>query len=292
MSAGSVPVRESVGAALRYARENIRFIAIVGGIFAVASTLISAFTLAAPQVGILTMVANGIIQAFCYGALAAGALYGVDSVRARWAQDGWRVWSSMVVVGFFMAIVVLVFTIPVSITLAAGPLARYSADLQAAGSDQAAVMQIMLRFVEENPVAVLLVALFYGAVWLLLTSRLYLAAPASIDAGRILTFETWNWTKGAMFGIAWARMMLLIPAYILMFAVTMLLGRLFGFNLLDGASLQAASAANPIGMIIFEFISSFAVLVLYASLEAGLSSYLYRGLKPAGAPAASPPPTA
>jgi hypothetical protein len=95
-----------------------------------------------------------------------------------------------------------------------------------------------------------------------------------------------------MFGITWARLMLLIPAYILMFAITMLLGRVFGFNMLDGASLQAAAAANPVGLIIFEFISSFVVLVLYASLEAGLSSYLYRGLKPADAPAASPPPAA
>jgi len=289
MSPGAVPVRESVGAALRYVRENIRFIAIVAGIFAAASTLVSAFALAMPQAGILTMVANGIIQAFCYGALGAGALYGVEAVRARWSQDGWRVWASMVVVGFFMAIVVLVFSIPVTITLVAGPMARYSADLQAAGSDQAAVMQVMTRFFEENPGSVLAVVLFYGAVWLLLTSRLYLAAPASVDARRILTFETWNWTKGAMFAITWARMMLLVPAYILMFAITMLLGRLFGFNMLDGASLQAAVAANPVGLIIFEFISSFVVLALYASLEAGLSSYLYRGLKPADAPAASPP---
>lgn len=287
-----VPVRESVGAALRYVRENLRFIAIVGGVFAIASTLISAFALAVPQAGIFTMVANGIVQAFCYGALIAGALYGVDAARGRWTQDGWRVWSSMVVVGFFMAIVILVFTIPVSITLVAGPMARYSSDLQAAGSDQAAVMQIMMRFVEENPVAVLLVTLFYGAVWLLLTSRLYLAAPASVEAGRILTFETWNWTKGSMIGITWARMMLLIPAYILMFAITMLLGRLFGFNMLDSASLQEAVRANPVGLIIFEFISSFVVLVLYASLEAGLSSYLYRGLKPADAPHPAPPPAA
>ncbi|MEZ5956182.1 MAG: hypothetical protein R3C27_03075 [Hyphomonadaceae bacterium] len=292
MATGSVPVQESVGAALRYVRENLRFIAVVGGIFAMASMLVSAFSLAVPQAGILTMVANGVIQAFCYGALVTAALYGVNAVRARWAQDGWRVWSSMVVVGFFMMIVVVVFTLPVSIALAAGPLARYSADLQAAGSDQAAVMQIMLRFVEENPIAILAVALFYGAVWLFLTSRLYLAAPASVDAGRILTFETWKWTKGAMFGITWARLMLLVPAYILMFAITVLLGRLFGFDILNGASLQGAADANPIGFMIFQLISSFVVMVLYASLEAGLSSYLYRGLKPADAPAAGQPPAA
>jgi hypothetical protein len=135
-------------------------------------------------------------------------------------------------------------------------------------------------------------AFFYFLVWLLLTSRLYLAAPASIDAGRILTFETWNWTKGAVLRITWARFMLLVPAYVLMFALTTLLGRLFGFNVLDGASMQAALSTNPIGIIVFEFVSSFIVLGLYVPLEAGLSAYLYKGLKPDGAPAAVQPPAA
>ena len=292
MSAGAVPVRESVGAALRYVRENVRFIASIALIYAVVSTLIAGLTLSVPQLGVVTMVANGVVQAFCYGALTAGALFGVDAVRSRWPRDGWRIWSSMVVVGFFMTIVMFVITIPVTIALVAGPLGSYAADLQAAGSDQDAVMRIMIRFVEENPLAILVTALFFFVVWLLLTSRLYLAAPASVDAGRTLTFETWKWTKGATLRITWARFMLLVPAYALMFALTALLGRVFGFNVLDGASLQAAVAANPIGVIIFEFITSFIVLGLYASLEAGLSAYLYKGLKPADAPAASAPPAA
>ena len=292
MSAGAVPVRESVGAALRYVRENARFIASIALIYAVVSTLIAGLTLSVPQLGVVTMVANGVVQAFCDGALTAGALFGVDAVRSRWPRDGWRIWSSMVVVGFFMTIVMFVITIPVTIALVAGPLGSYAADLQAAGSDQDAVMRIMIRFVEENLLAVLVTALFFFVVWLLLTSRLYLAAPASVDAGRTLTFETWKWTKGATLRITWARFMLLVPAYALMFALTALLGRVFGFNVLDGASLQAAVAANPVGVIIFEFITSFIVLGLYASLEAGLSAYLYKGLKPADAPAASAPPAA
>lgn len=285
-----VPVRESVGAALRFVRENTRFVVTIAGIFAVVSTLISAITLSLPQVGLLTMVANGIAQAFCYGALVGGALYGAGAIRGRWPQDGWRVWASMVIVGFFMCIVVVVTTIPVSIALVAGPLGRYAAELQTAGSDQAAVLAIMMRFVEENPMAIVATVLFYFLVWLYLTSRLYLAAPASVDAGRTLTFETWNWTKGAVLGITWARVMVLIPAYVLMFALTALLGRLFGFNVLDTASMQSALSANPVGIIGFELISSFIVLALYASLEAGLSAYLYKGLKPADATA--PPPAA
>lgn len=289
MSAGAVPVRETVGEALRYVRENLRFVAIIALIFAVVSTLLSAVTLAMPQVSILTMVANGMVQAFSFGALLAGALYGADAVRGRWSRDGWRVWAAMVVVAFFMFIIMFVVFMVVGIVLFSGPLASYIGDLQTAGSDEARVMSILTRIGEEQPLPLLAATLFCAGIWLLLTSRLYLAAPASVDAGRILTFETWKWTKGAMLGISAARFMLLIPAYVLMFALTMLLGRVFGFSVLDAASMRAALSANPIGIIIFEFVSSFIVLFLYAALEAGLSAYLYRGLKPADAPAASSP---
>jgi hypothetical protein len=60
-----------------------------------------------------------------------------------------------------------------------------------------------------------------------------------------------------------------------------LIGRLVGINTLDPASISAAVAANPIGVLGFDLVRSFIILALYAPLEAGLSAYLYRGLKPA-----------
>lgn len=292
MAAGAVPVKESVGAALRFVRENWRFVVTVAGIFAAASTLLALITLSQPALGIVTMVANGIVQAFCYAAFTTGALVGAGQVRSRVAIDGWRVWSSMVIVGFFMFIVMFVVFMVVGMVLLAGPLASYIGDLQDAGPDQQQVMQILTRISQEQPGALLMAMLFVGAIWLVLTSRLYLAAPASVEAGRTLTFETWKWTEGAVLGISWARLMLLIPAYVLMFAVTTLLGRAFGFDMLDASSLQSAVRANLVGLIVFEFVSSFVVSALYASLEAGLSAYLYRGLKPSNAPIVSPPSAA
>ena len=283
MAAGAVPVKESVGAALRFVRENWRFVGTVAGIFAAVSTLLALVTLSQPALGIVTMVANGIVQALCYGALTTAALLGVAQVRSRVALDGWRVWSSMVIVGFFMFIVMFAVFMVVGMALFAGPLASYIGDLQGAGADEQCVMEILTRVSQEQPGPLLLAMLFVGAIWLVLTSRLYLAAPASVEAGRTLTFETWKWTQGAVLGISWARLMLLIPAYVLMFAVTTLLGRFFGFDMLNAASLQEAVRANPVGLIVFEFVSSFVVSALYASLEAGLSAYLYRGLKPANA---------
>lgn len=264
----------------------------VAGIFATVSTILALITLSQPALGIVTMVANGIVQAFCYGALTAAALFGVSQVRSRVALDGWRVWSSMVIVGFFMFIVMFAVFMVVGMALFAGPFAAYIGDLQSAGADEQRVMEILMRVSQEQPGPLLLAMLFIGAIWLALTSRLYLAAPASVEAGRTLTFETWKWTQGSVLGISWARLMLLIPAYVLMFAVTTLLGRLFGFDMLNAGSLQEAARANPVGLIVFEFVSSFVVSALYASLEAGLSAYLYRGLKPANASAAMPPSAA
>ena len=254
-----------------------------------ASALITALSLAVPVFALFGGVLSALAQAFVYAAFIAAALMGVDAVRGRWLGDGGRVWAAMVVIGFFLFILMFVVSIPLMIVLSAGPLAPYVPALTEAGGDQAAVMAVMLRFLEENPGAVLAVTLFYAAIWFLVTSRFYLAAPASVDLQRILTFETWPWTKGAMLRIAWARLLLLAPAYILAGALGHLIGRAFGIDSLNGASIQAAASANAIGLIVFDFIRAFIILGLYAPLEAGLSSYLYRGLKPSEGPA---PPSA
>lgn len=283
MAEGAVPIRESVGAALRFLRENLRFVVMIAALFSAISVAITALSIFVPQAGLFTMVASAAVQAIAHAVFIGAVLFGPGAVQGRWRTDGLRVFAAMAVVGFFLMIVMFVVTFAVGIVLAAGPLSPYVGDLQAAGSDQAAVLAVMTRFVQENPTAVLLALLFCTIVWFLFTSRLYLAAPASVDAQRILTFETWKWTRGATLRITWARLLLLVPAYIFIFALSQLLGRLVGIDPFDGGSIQAAVAANPIGVLTFDFARSFIALTLYAPLEAGLSSYLYRGLKPAGA---------
>ena len=138
----------------------------------------------------------------------------------------------------------------------------------------------MLEFAEANPGALLAVTLFYCAVWLLLTSRLYLAAPASVEQGRILTFETWAWTKGSMLRITAARLMLLLPANILAFAIGYLAGRVVGVDAMNSGAMAETASSNPAGYLFYVLVATFITFVLYSSLEAGLSSYIYRGLKP------------
>lgn len=281
---GAVPIRESVGAALRFARAQARFIVIAAAAGAAAVTLISALALAAPNLGLVVVLASSLAQACVYAALMGAALHGSDAVRTRWPADGARVWAAMAVIGLFLGIVMFVASFIASIVMVAGPLGPYLGELEAAGGDNEAVMAIMLRFAEANPLALLLLTFFFGAIWMLLTSRLYLAAPASIDQQRIRTFETWSWTKGAMLRITAARLLLLAPANIFVGAIGHLIGRLVGFNTLDPAAMSAAATANPAGYLVFAFIQAFLTFALFASLEAGLSSYLYRGLKPPETP--------
>src|SRR5262249_36575869 len=146
--------------------------------------------------------------------------------------DGWRVFAAMTVVGFFLFLTFFVLMIPGSIVLVNGPMAPYVDDMQRAGQDQAAMMHVMQRFAAENPAVLLAFALFYGVLWFLLTSRLYLSAPATVDAKRVLTFDTWRWTRGMTLRISVARLLLLAPAFILMASLTYLAGRVLGIDLM------------------------------------------------------------
>lgn len=280
----NIPVRDSIGAAMRFVRENWRFVFAVAGIGAVASAALTGLAAAVPQLGLVISVGSWFVQSCIYAVLLGAVLFGAGAVRTRWAANGGRVLASMVVVGFFMTIIMVVISIPVMIALAAGPLAPYAEELQQAGSDETAVMNILMRFIGENPLAVIIVVLFYFTIWILLTSRLYLAAPATVDQNRILSFDTWPWTKGAMLRIAGARLLLLIPANILTGAFGYLVSRAMGFNTLDMTGTAHYMQQNPIGFVAYTLASTFVALALYSSLEAGLSANLYRALKPANVP--------
>jgi hypothetical protein len=288
--AGEVPIRESVGAAFAFARVNLRFIGMVAAIGALVSTAASAAGVFVAPLSIFTNFAASITQACVYAAFVNAALLGASAVRERWLRDGMRVWVAMLIIGFFLFLVMFVLTIVIIIALAAGPLGAYASDLESAGSDQAQVLAVMARFAQENPIAILIVFLVYAVVWLGLTSRLYLAAPATLEAKRILTFETWNWTKGSVLRITGARLLLLAPANILVGTISYLIGRPLGINSLDPASAEGLVASNPAAILIYIAVTTLVTFAIYTPLEAGLSSYLYRGLKPAATPPTSTPP--
>ena len=119
-----------------------------------------------------------------------------------------------------------------------------------------------------------MIGVFYLLVWFYLTTRLYLAAPASVDRGRILSFETWSWTKGATLKIMGARAMLIGPAFVLTFALTYLLSRAAGIALFDASG----GSPQPGPALAFAIITAFLGYLVSDALSANLSSALYRDL--------------
>lgn len=285
MSQSRLSIRASVGEAFAAVRENLGFVVSLAALGTGLVVGLSALNAAVPALGLIGSLASTIVQAVLYAALLGAALYGARGIGGRIVGDGARVWVAMAIIGVLMTLVMFVITIPVIIALVVGPMAPYAADLQAAGSDQTAVMSVMMRFVEENPVALLVTALFYCAVWYLLTSKLYLAAPASVDRSRILTFETWNWTKGALFRIIGARLLLLLPAYVLVFAINYLVGMPLGIDPTDPQTMVALQAQNLPGFLLYVAVGGFVSLLVYTALEAALSTAMYRRLQPAEQPA-------
>mgnify|MGYP000866743227 CR=1 FL=1 len=274
-----VAILDAVGAALRTARAHWRFMLMLAAIAGVAQVAIIGIELLAPQSAIALIVFGGLLQAFLYAA-ALGAVLGLTKGFApRAAQDGVRVWSAMAIVSFFLFIVFFFLLIPGSVILAAGPLSGYVNDLNDAHGDQARVMEIMMRFATANPGWVAGAFLVYAALWLAFTSRLYLSAPASVEQGRILTFETWNSTKGNMVRIMAARLMLLLPAFVLSSCVPWLVGSAIGIDGSNPMSLEAAARANPPLVLAYAFVERAVWFAVYTSLEAGLSAALYRALK-------------
>ena len=282
-----IPIRECVGAAMRFAVENARVVIMAAAGAAGLITVLTAAALALPALSIVTGFASSVVRAFFYAAVVGAALFGAAAVRGRIAGDGWRVWAAMAVIAFFMFIVMFVLSIPGMIVLFAGPLGPYLEQLESAGQNQQAILDVMTRFALEQPLAVLLFALFYLAIWLLLTSRLYLAAPASVDNKRILTFETWRATRGNALAITGARLMLLTPAYVLVSALDYVAARLAGIEPLDPLAATALAQGNPGMFLAYVFATSFITLAAYTPFEAGLSTAIYRQISPA-----VPPPSA
>jgi len=280
--AGRVPVRESVGAALRFLGDNWRVAALVGACVALAQTF---FLLV---LGPLSFPFTLLVVAAAYGYLLAVALGRTDArTFGAITQNGTRIIGAMAIVGFLLAVVgVVAFFVATSVLMA-----PYAQELQGAQENEAAVQAIAERAMAEQPGVMQGVLIVAMLIWFWLTSRLYLAAPATVDRQRITVFESWVWTRGNAFGVMAARFIVLAPAAALIVALQLLIARVLGFSPLDLQGMASAAAANPVGFVLFSAVSQFVQIGFLSAIEAGLSAYLYRGLKPADASLNPPPST-
>jgi len=265
-------MQDSVGAALGSVRQNWRGVLFTAAIGALATTAIQMLGGLAPSAPYLTIAAALFASAMIYSVFIGMALRG-GQPRLR-PSEGLRVFSAMAVVGFFLAIVGFVLSIVSAIILVAGPYASLSREISAASGDRDAVNRLAQQMFAQNPAPIVVIGVFYLLVWFYLTTRLYLAAPASVDRGRILSFETWSWTKGATLKIMGARAMLIGPAFVLTFALTYLLSRAAGIALFDASG----GSPQPGPALAFAIITAFLGYLVSDALSANLSSALYRDL--------------
>jgi hypothetical protein len=283
--AGKVPIFESVQAALSFARAQVVA-------FAPAAALVALIALA-PNVAAAQASVSGdpIGSALSYAVIAAvGGVFfaavlrealrlpsaGPKFLGLSFGADELRLMAAMAVIGFFLFIVFTVGLIP-AFALFASAIAPFMEDLRRAGDDQEAVAAILQRAVEANPGIFIGIAVAYGFLWMALTARLYLAAPATVEDKAVRSFETWAWTKGNMLRIIAARLVLLVPAF---FAASLIQSAVAAALGMTNAGLMSSLAALQPAALIVTFIGGFVSLLFYSLLEAGLSAYLHRGLRP------------
>ncbi len=269
--AGKVPVLASVRAAYGVLAQNARRLAPIALIGMGALLLVSALSGQAAQSGpmaFLTLVLNLAVFAGIYAAFLAVALFDPGRPRAAIGADAGRLIAAMSIIGFFLLLIMLVAFMAGAIVLGA-MLAPYQAEIEASGGDPAVMSALLEQLYRDDPAPLLGLALVYAAVWLALTSRLYLVAPATVSEQAVRTFETWAWTRGAMYRITLARLAVLGPIYL-------------ALVLIQNAIVEAVTAA-PSDPPALAMIGTFVLLIgsmLALALEAGLSAFLYRGLKP------------
>ncbi len=274
---GKVPILESARAGFAFARENIAISAAAAAIVAAPVALLETVAQqqilsGAPILGFAIWLASLYAGVFFHAALLrrALALEPGKGAAIRLSADEARLGVAIGVAGFFLAIVCLlpgVFVSAIAFAVLAEP---FAAEIQAAAGDAVAQQAIAQKVMAQNPGATLAVLAALAFAWWAATSRLYLVAPATIAERRIRTLETWAWTKGNMLRIMAARLALLGPA----FSVVM-------FAQLAIVSLTGGAAEPPILLEIgIRYAGAFVLLLVYSAAEAGLSAYLYRGLRP------------
>lgn len=271
---GKISMREAIGAALRFVRGNIGFVAAIAGAGAFAHVTLLGTLAAAP---LLLLPGLAAVWALLYAALTRAALGGPGAVRATLVRDAGRVAGSGAMVWFFFAIVALLAAYGAMAIL----IAPYAEEARAVKDNEAALTQLMQRAITERP-DVLFWSMVAGfSVLLLLTSRLFLTAPASVDRNRIVVFESWKLTRGNLLRIVGARVVLLAPALIFAGALQSLVGMGMGLGVADPIALAQSAQANPAAFMVFYGAAQFIQIAVYTALEAGLSAALYRQLSPA-----------
>jgi hypothetical protein len=278
----SVPIRDSVGAALRFARANLRLILMTAVLAALGQGVLALF--GATPTWLFAVLVALLLAHTTFTSAALGAPLSTQVL----APTSTRVGATMAMVGFFLALVffvVMFFAMTVTI-------APYQDQIQAAGKDESAVRAILETAAANGGDIMRWSLLVFVILLFAVTTRFYVAAPATIDRQRITLFESWRMTRGNFLRIAGARLLLLAPAFIFVGAIQTLVARVLGVPGSDALEVLLYSQQNSVGFALFYTASVFLQVAIFAPLDAGLSASIYRVVKNNAAPAAKPPSAA
>jgi hypothetical protein len=274
---GKVPIFQSVQATFTAWREGLVGTLPAAGLVALVAAgmtlLLGPSAATNPMLGFVSQAVLGVAMAIFFAGVMGPTFGKPGGLNAGSVAGGLRVFGAMAVIGFFLLIVFVVAMIP-GIAVFATALTPYMTQLEAAQGDPAATMTILQQVMTENPAVFILLGLIYGFVWMALTSRLFLAAPASVDAGKVMSFDTWSWTKGNMLRIMAARLLLLVPAFFVTAAFASILGPLLGVQA------GVVAGVNPVSLGAFAGVNGFVSTLIYSGLEARLAAFLHAGLRP------------
>ncbi len=278
---GKVPISESSAAGLKFLTDHWQKLLPASALMGVITaayflSLPSAQTPSSSGVGLFTsliFLAGLIVVSASFYRLAihdeypapAGLAFGRDESN----YFGASIWSSAP----FVALIAPVMIGSFAFLNAAAKKAGYT--LEQLLVDEKLAAQAVAANGGAGPLALVFLATMVVIVWLFL--RLSLAMPATIGERKIKVWSTFSWTKGNVWRILAAILLLWLPLFILSQVVLSIFSLALGVNPGDA---QAGKAPVSAALGIYGFVTGAVSALLGTAPITGLLAFLYKGLKP------------
>jgi hypothetical protein len=274
-NSGQVPVMECVQAALGFFRTHAAAMLAPAAITAAALTPLQVMALQAqaagdPGPGLLANLLGGVITAPFLAGCFRAFLNPTQPPRVALAlnRDGLNLAGVSLSIAFFFLIFLMIGFFAIMLVMS-GMVAGAGLNAQDFEGDPQAAAERLVQAL--GPQGMLILGLLLGVLavasgWI--SARLVLAGPATVAEGRMLAFSTWGWSRGNGWRVLAALLIVgLVGGGAAMF-LTGLLSAVFG------------GPDTSLGQIVAAFVGAFASAVLMLGPFAGLTAYLYKGLRP------------
>lgn len=149
-------------------------------------------------------------------------------------------------------------------------------------TDPQMTQQVLQEFL-VTPAGWLVIAIVFAVVILPLLyifARLVTFPAATVARGKMMFFETWDWTKGQAFRVMLVIVIALGPLIVVNFVGAAIAALLTGFPVLMAVPDLANGGFSPLQGMIYGALTSLFSIPLYIG-AAGLSAFMYRGFNPA-----------